>query len=251
MKKILVLLTLILLNNNIFSMQDDKVKNNFFREKINEIISKQEDINQLIKYQKEKQIYFYHTYPLVHLTKEKTVDLELIKKILAYGANPNLTNGYTPLFNAIDSNNIELTKILLSYGADPNITSGLFKQDALMQMVDKIYNFNAIKLIPKNPLMQQSYDNAQNKLLSDYIYLLKILLYHGANPELKNSKDQTAIDYANKNNLPEIEVLLKNSKQNLIKKLTKLLSQGSLNLNNKEIKLPKDIAQLIAKFRYN
>lgn len=48
---------------------------------------------------------------------------EVVRSLLAHGANPNLTyaNGMTPLMAAVSNEDSTLTAILLSHGADPNL----------------------------------------------------------------------------------------------------------------------------------
>lgn len=100
-------------------------------------------------------------------------NIEIIKILINAGANPNEHNG-EPLFWAIESNNIELLNILISAGVDVNI-----------ELLD---GFSGDLPSKSSQLMFAS--------LLKNTEIVRMLLIEGANVNLKNESGKKAIDYA-------------------------------------------------------
>jgi uncharacterized protein len=100
--------------------------------------------------------------------------------------------GWTPLYRAVNDNNMAMIVLLLSYNADPDI------QDALgwTPLYRSIYDSNivVVSLLLKHlanpnkpdnlgltPLHRALYNRSKGAI---YITLVKLLLDHGANPHL-------------------------------------------------------------------
>lgn len=210
--------------------QKDIQKKIEIKEKILKIIETHQNLNQSLEIDSFKDI-------LINFSISLNDNLEIFKLLIFNGANINelSQNFYTPLNTAIREKNYEAVKILLENNADPNLEDKVCDTPLMVA----IKNLNSrIIFITEN-----------DKLIN--LNIIKLLLYYGANPYLKNLYEDSAFNKAKDENLENIVTLFENSKKNLVNKLTKLLSKGYLNLNNKKIILPKDIAQLIAQFRYN
>lgn len=118
-----------------------------------------------------------------------TVDNDLIKLLLDYGANPNVFNNknYSSLTMAILLNEVhkslEITKLLLENGADPN---------AKNSFGDTSF-FSCMRV------------NNQYKSIE----ILKLLLKHHGNPHLKNNQLKTIFDIIHPSRVQIIENIIK------------------------------------------
>jgi hypothetical protein len=116
--------------------------------------------------------------------------------------------GKTPLFIAISKGNYEATETLLMHRADIN-THDLSTQSALTQAV-KIGRQDIVNLIltKYKPIDINRVDNEDGTslhyaVMRSHTTIMKMLLTHGAKPELANKKGKTCISYAEEFNLPE------------------------------------------------
>ena len=121
-------------------------------------------------------------------------------------------NGWTPTYRAIIANNLNVLKELLKYGANPNLQNNI-GETPLYLCVD-IDNYDAIVI-----LLEKNADcNISKKDGTSPLHLatkkkkekfIKILLEHGANPNLINKLySQTPMHLAIKNKLGEDLLLL-------------------------------------------
>lgn len=64
--------------------------------------------------------------PLLKIIKSSINNINLIKLLLSYGADPNISdkNGMTPLIYSILQNNSSMVTLLIKYNADVNQTDG-------------------------------------------------------------------------------------------------------------------------------
>lgn len=207
-------------------------------------------------------------------------DIDFLNTLLTYGANPDTvdSDGVSCLEKALISRKIENIKILLKYKAKVNNQS-IFGYTSFHSII--IYfdtaGLEVIKILLSNnndPLDVNIQDNSGNTYLiycleeiiklkdfynfegtindencfkkkyNLYKNTIKLLLYYGANPYTRNKSNKSSIDIAQENELFEISILMQNAKEKLRQKLTLLLSRGQSPFN-------KDIAKIIANFRYN
>jgi ankyrin repeat protein len=182
----------------------------------------------------EDHIYYKNDAPLLMCSIYYQL-FNLIEPLLKAGANPDICdkNKYTPLLYSAENKNYQGIKLLLEYKADPNL------QD--------IHKRTAISIIA-----EYDWDVADEHDYNHKKDILKILLYHGADPFIKNNNGQTILDKLyyklNKKNpgyerLAHTIKLLEHAHANRVKTLTSLLSRGITPF-------PYDIALLIAEIRY-
>jgi len=109
--------------------------------------------------------------------KQKTINLQIIKLLLDNKANPNQkVNKSTLLFKlATNDYNIPIVKLLIQYGADVNYTDNKIKYP------ENIFSENY-----NNTALQQA---VQHKALQ----MTKLLLHHGACPNIKNQEKSMAL----------------------------------------------------------
>ncbi|KAJ5079394.1 pote ankyrin domain [Anaeramoeba ignava] len=114
--------------------------------------------------------------------------LELIEKLLAMKANPNSTDGFTPLhFVCKNEKGAEVVKILLKYGANPNLPD---KKVPLHLVCETVLNQEIIE----NLLNSGANPNLQDLKTPLHILcenqpqasLIQLLLQHGADPNIKD-----------------------------------------------------------------
>lgn len=122
---------------------------------------------------------------------------DAVKNTLEANANPNIADdlGYTPLIFAVFTGNPELVKILILHGADVNARGKQTGSTALFYVINIKANMQHMKLVEK-----------ENK----YKEIIKLLLYAGADPNIKNNPGATALDYADPETKKFIENILKN-----------------------------------------
>ncbi len=151
---------------------------------------------------------------------------KVVRLLLKYGSNPNIVNHngksslnlLTPLYNQED---LTIAELLLISGADPNIKD--HSGETILHRTAKIYTL-------------QNHVNNKN--------MINLILYHGANPNIKNLEEETSIDILKKRDYPKLAKRLENVGKNLRAMLVKLLSNGQTPFN-------RDVASVIAQFRYN
>ena len=110
------------------------------------------------------------------------IQLDLIKILLKKGANINEKdkNGVSPLHRAVRYRNPKVLEFLIKIGANVNYAD---KRNASTALHKVVFNSGA-------PSIKGKSDEA--------IEIIKILLDNGANPNLKNNKGKTPIDYVKK-----------------------------------------------------
>ena len=114
-------------------------------------------------------------YPIHHCKIANGLKALLASK--AVNVNQPNEGGRTPLMEAANDGNIEAMGVLFQHNADVNIQDK-WGYSALMHAIDSAYGWN----------MHSKKDTVQS------------LLFHGANPFLKNKKGKTAMDIAQEEN---------------------------------------------------
>lgn len=173
------------------------------------------------------------------ITAIQLFDCEAITILLKYGADPNkieqmhtpLLRMHTPLLKA-SHYPLCILESLLKHKADPNIRSGYLcsPPTALLSIIQKLF-----------PTQYCGYSRPEINR-AEHIEAIKLLLYHGANPNIKY-RGKSAIDIAQQNDDLGLVKLLSEAQPILINKLHALLSRG-------ETPFPSEIALKIAQFRY-
>ncbi len=142
-------------------------------------------------------------------------DTALVYLLLEYGANPNTVHYWeqkTPLLYTIKKNNFVLTELLLLYGANPNKEINYITP--LIQTINSKADTSIINLLIKygadvNKQNESGYTPLMQSVFYNNIKAAKILLKNGANPEIKDKKEEkNALDYAYKYHLVEMCDLL-------------------------------------------
>ena len=149
----------------------------FFIDKNNQYV---EDNEVLILEQIIQEIQNLKTTSVLHVAIKKN-DIESLKLLLEYGANPNVVDlGYcSPLHWAAAKNNLTATKILLEAKVDPNLQD-LAKSTALHEAVRK-KNLEIIKLLIINgadPNLEDLGGETSFDLVGDEQQLLDVILMH-------------------------------------------------------------------------
>ncbi|MCL5097493.1 MAG: ankyrin repeat domain-containing protein [Candidatus Omnitrophica bacterium] len=130
----------------------------------------------------------------------------MAKLLLEHGADPNLkiNNAQTPLGIAIDKKNVPMVKLLLEHGADPNETSlftshvGTLKTTSftpLQEVAMLGYNDMAELLLTykANPNPERFDAPLWSAVTRNNLALAKLLLDHGADPNLSTSFGNTPL----------------------------------------------------------
>jgi muconolactone delta-isomerase len=109
---------------------------------------------------------------------------ELAKLLVQAGADVNIAqkNGLTPLHQAIMAGNVELARALLNAGANVNARDSFHKRTPLLWVGRVTVG------APKKELKQISVDKS--------VELVDLLLYHGANPNVRDDQGKTALQWA-------------------------------------------------------
>jgi ankyrin repeat protein len=199
--------------------------------------------------------------PLLEALKAPLHDL--IEPLLQAGANPNLfhsINKITPLLLASrDDKQVECMVLLLRYKADPSITD--YRQETPLLVAMKCESYAIAKVLLEHKADPNAQDNVgntplilactiaqmKNRVTQSYDsrkLIIAYLLYHGANPLIKNSRENDALDVAYENNFLALRRLMQGARPLLIAQLSTLLSKGVTPF-------VQDVAQLIAEYRYN
>ncbi len=190
-------------------------------------------------------------------------DADLLELLLKKGADPNISakTGSYPLNNAVFNKNLKGIIILIKYGANTNIKGYLEQSSLNFIFLNYIHKYSSkdleiLKVLlqaeanpnnkdlfgtPSHEAVKEIKKDPSNVILKE---MLNILLYHGADPYIKDSNNKTSIDIARENGDEKLAKHLENAGKNLRASLIKLLSIGKTPFN-------RDIASVIAKFRYN
>lgn len=168
--------------------------------------------------------------PLMALINTSCSDNEIFKvlqamnKLLEYGADPNLKDYYgrTALMMAAEKGNLEIVKLLLT----PNfvnpiislISAGKYKQ----AVDDKTIRKTSRSIRRANANIQDN--DGKTALMyvlsrgmidarANHIEIVKLLLKYGANPNLKDKRGKTTLDYAKGTENTEIIKLIEDAIQ--------------------------------------
>ncbi len=186
-----------------------------------------------------------------------------LKLLLETGMHPDryVNNDYyaTPLQVVIGHRNIEAAELLLKHGANPNILNYMGKssfhlleqpytrEDLIIAELLLKYNADPnSKDWNSNTILHEIANNYIDMLSFNDIYekMINLVLYHGANPYIKNIWENTPIDILKKRGHKKLAERLENAGRNLRAMLVKLLSRGKTPFN-------RDVASVIAQFRYS
>ena len=129
-------------------------------------------------------------------------NIDIAKKLLDAGAKVNMqrNNGETALFDAVIYGNNQMARLLLAQGADPDIQS----------------HGDGKNYAGYTPLMYAA-GHGVGIQDADWLRMMKILLTNGANPDIANNIDDTALSIAERNGFVDIaEELRKHGARNEI-----------------------------------
>lgn len=151
-------------------------------------------------------------------------DSETLEALVRAGANPNGTVAFDdsepPLLMSLTRHNIAAARTLLRLGADPNRIRAAGDMSALMNAV-------ALASLPEldNPLglVRQLLDSGADvnavgphgmtalhmAAIDGNTETARLLLAHGADPNVRDEQHKTALDYARKGRSAEVLALLK------------------------------------------
>jgi ankyrin repeat protein len=121
---------------------------------------------------------------------DESICAGILELLLEYGANPNVRDsvGATPLHDAVLSGKVNAVKKLLEHGADVNVrTTG-----AIVVMEDYAGIFTESTYSGVTPLHLAAYKG--------YAEIAKILLEHGANPNIRDDYYLTPLEIARMRN---------------------------------------------------
>lgn len=145
--------------------------------------------------------------------KESCVGYIRLNELIIMGANVNATSTYdgrTLLMEAIDRDYYELTKLLLRIGADPNIisTDASFKAAAAKLRKNATFFGAEERMADLYDQMARGATIRNSALLTAVLHrkcnFVQLLLVAGADREMKNSDNQTALDIAREMGVTEI-----------------------------------------------
>ena len=164
----------------------------------------------------------------VLIKTSNNADAEMVKMLLARGADINYANmyGWTALLKALDNRKhwIAVTPVLIKSGADVNATLNLNgntplwkalgriskNRDAALEIIklllSKGANVNA-RMVSKNREFD-GYTLLMNVSKKGYVDIVKLLLSHGADVNASTKAGKTALDYAREKGHQEIVGLL-------------------------------------------
>ncbi|KAF7337776.1 hypothetical protein MSAN_02251400 [Mycena sanguinolenta] len=148
-----------------------------------------------------------------------TNNLGLVQYLLASGSNPNIHGEFSrPLFTAVQSNNVDIVHALLAAGAVVNANG-----DALLSYTRSLELFriflergadpNYEYILGGTSLHYICYDDADGKAYAE------LLLQFGANAEKADRNGDTPVDFAMRENKPEIVKLLEPFVQDPVMKM--------------------------------
>jgi ankyrin repeat protein len=128
--------------------------------------------------------------------------IDIIYFLLKHGANINQFDKYgkTPLFYAIETNNLSLIKLLLSYKPNLNTVSPIHPITPLELAIDNSQEDIAMLLISHGANIHLQLSNGQSVLASackrKLVYLVKDLLNRGVNPNTGVDSDTNPLSFA-------------------------------------------------------
>ena len=151
-----------------------------------------------------------------------------VSLLLASGVNVNFQDeqGRTPLIHASLKGNIKIAELLLDSKASVDIQDNdgrtalmLAGQQGLIQVLSEYANENCITTPPtfEGPLSGPGGEGCKTDLfyevfrirqLGNHLKLVKILLEHGSNPDIKDNTGKTALSYAASYGLDQVVELL-------------------------------------------
>jgi len=149
-------------------------------------------------------------------------DIEMMKLLIAYGADVNGTNAYldAPLHYAIEKNNKEAMVVLFEAGANVNQPNafGISPFIAIcgtddLELVGLFIKYGGNPNSGFSNVTSGSHPaDGCNALMTAAMYgqkkVVELLLQNGANPDLKDAKGRTALDYARMEGHEDIVKLL-------------------------------------------
>jgi ankyrin repeat protein len=168
-------------------------------------------------------------FPALHEALDKVQLYNFVEPLLKAGANPNLSVEsflaaplHRAVSNATSASEIKHILLLLKYGAQINSTN-VYNQTPLMLAV-KYGFYQATETLLQQKADPNIQDIQGNTALHDacdyqigyqdkYILrenIIKLLLQYGADPSIKNNKDQTALDRAQSNGYTHLVKLMRN-----------------------------------------
>lgn len=245
MKKLFYLFLSIYLT---FSLKSFSMWNNNIREKILNMITNKENLNQEIDFEVKT------TTPLLCTISFIENNREIVELLIKNGANINLIKRNScALTQSISDNKIrsdEICQLLLENKANPNIiTKNLISETALIAIIDL---FDRLKKL-ENRNLSKTLKDSWNFNHKKYKKILKLLILYGANPYLKINKNKsenekynytTAIEFAQKCELDEVKKYLIDFVEMHFKSIHILLLHTNPPLN-------KDVINLIIKFMFS
>ena len=142
----------------------------------------------------------------------KNGQVETLRVLLKHGANPNIRNnsGETPLHLAMSKHNKELVTLLLSHGADPNLADNngftpLCCNTSSHEITDLLATKGANVDHQTN---QNGYYALHFAAKNGQVETLRVLLKHGANPNIRNNSGETPLHLAMSKHNKELVTLL-------------------------------------------
>jgi len=164
-------------------------------------------------------------------------NLDLITFLVKHGANVNqqFELGFTPLFVAVMTNSPEIITFLLGKKADPNAPSRLplrgatplFFATSNSHLIEPLVKAGAeidTKISPEAPGLPNNITPLMVAAQAGEVDAIRKLLRLGANPSLKNSEGETALDIAKEMAKEMAEI--GNPKSDRYKKIVKLLEKA-------------------------
>ncbi len=158
-----------------------------------------------------------HKTPLINALMRMSCNINITEILLQNGADPNLADadGKHPLYFVRYNEMKKISKLLIKYGANIDCLLSNNKE-YLLNALKYGNNYLAKLLLEKNNTNINEVDEGGNTLLhrtSGYINAqdsMKLLLDHGADPNIKNINMQTPLHIAaNIGNFSSVSILLK------------------------------------------
>nr|CAH8842202.1 unnamed protein product [Trichobilharzia regenti] len=131
---------------------------------------------------------------------------DVVETLIQNGADPNFQdiNGMHSLFYAVDGENANMVRLLVKNGARPDMEDKDNQWTPLIRLACLANNGNArvgAALLDCGATVNKQDKYGQTALIHcafhrNHVDLAKLLLSHGADPDIKNKKNNTAIDIA-------------------------------------------------------
>jgi len=141
-------------------------------------------------------------------------DVAMLRALLKAGGEPNMRYGdmlNTPLHEAFPNGGFKEVRLLLEYGADPNIKNGLGRTPLFIASTGWIESVRL--LIAHGAEVNVSDQNGVTPLIYASMYgnlnIARILLKAGADPSITDKRGYSAEDYAQMGNYRKLASLLK------------------------------------------